>query len=180
MKTPEESYNTSDIVKLVFDDIFVKYSTQCFNQLMHYTDHPVLQMLFNEVPINQKEKNVKTCDDIFYEYINFVKERTNKNYFILVLKFILLFRECMNFSRQTPAEPDTNGSFVVKKEYSSHNQADTAPDLCNEFVTEFLENNDYFGIASEPDRYEIIELIQHFCSWLHLNQYTQSRLSRIS
>lgn len=178
----EDAYNISDLVKLIFDDIFVKYNSKCYNQLMHFTDNPILNSLFNDAPTATKEKSEKTCDDIFYEYITYCRGFTNKNYLILVIKFVLLFRECMNISRQNFNELTTQnwGKPLLKKEYSYVCNAETAPDLCNEFVTEFLENNDYFGIESEKDRAEIIELIQHFCTWLYLNGYTQSRLSRIS
>ena len=155
---------------------------------MHFTDHPLLSMIFNETQVPEKNKNEKTLDDIFYEYINYIKDKTNKNYFILCLKFIILFRECMNISRKNQiANPEeeqnilsTTQTSILKKEYSSVSNAETAPDLCNEFVTEFLELNDYFGIKSDQERNEIIELIQHFCLWLYLNGYTQSRLSRLS
>lgn len=149
---------------------------------MHYTDHPVLQMLFNEVPVDSKLKNEKNCDEIFYEYLVYCKNNANKTYFILILKFVALFRECLNNSRQKEVESNQQNGGVpfLKSEYSSMANAETVPELCNEFVTEFLENNHYFGIELESDRNEIIELIQHLCTWLYLNGYTQSRLSRVS
>jgi hypothetical protein len=181
-KQDNVNYNISDIVKLVFDDIFVKYSAKCYNQLMHYTDHPILNKLFNEVSIDDsKAKNEKTCDDVFYEYLSYCKSLANKNYFIIVLKFILLFRECLNISRSNMVEQNVKvDQPFLKKEYSSYFNADSIPELCNEFVTEYLEKNEYFGINSEKDKNEVIELIQHFCYWLYKMQYTASRLSRIS
>lgn len=154
---------------------------------MHYTDHPVLQLLFNEKPVN-KEKNKKVCDDIFYEFLIYVKENSTKTYFILLLKFIILFRECMNKSKSTEINQPTNLAQNLasnlsnehKKEFSSENSAESAPDLCNEFITEFLENNDYFGIEDEKDRNEFVDIIQHFCYWLFKNEYTPSRLTLIN
>ena len=67
-KIEGETYNMSDIVKLVFDDIFVKFNSKCYNQLMHYTDNPVLNMLFSDTPIDKKEKADKTSDDIFFTF----------------------------------------------------------------------------------------------------------------
>lgn len=189
-KPDNEPFNVSEVIKLVFDDIYMgKYREKCFIQPTHYTDHPILQMLFHEVSLN-KTKNEKTCDDIFYEYLHQYQNQTNKAYFILMLKFVILFRECMNISKQkevpggkSGAEVDTSldqPSPIYKKEYSSVSNAENAPELCNEFITEFMENNNYFKIEDEWERNEIIELIQHFCYWLHKNEYTQSKLSLLS
>jgi hypothetical protein len=176
-KIEGETYNISDIVKLVFDDIYVRYSSKCLNQLINFTDNPVLQKLFNESDPNDLPKVSRKADDIFYEYLHFAKDQVNKNYFILLMKFILLFRECINISQWNKTEDTSNH---VKKEYTITNNAEAVPDFCNEFVTEYLENNDWFGIESQTDRNEIIELVQNFCHWLYTNSYTQSRLTKVA
>jgi hypothetical protein len=116
------------------------------------------------------------ADDIFYEYIIHAKPQINKNYFILLVKFIILFRECFNVTKKSQAGEVNN----IKKEYSRSVNAESLPDLCNEFVTEYMEQNNYFGIESAHDRDEIIDLIQHFCAWLYFNGYTQSRLTKVA
>ena len=128
----------------------------------------------------EEEKNKKTCDEVFYEYLNYGRKLTNKHYFGLILKFVLLMRECLNISRQKEIDSSNGNGANSWREYSSFVNAETVPEICNEFVTEYLENNDYFGIPTEDDRNEIIELIQHFCVWLYQNGYTQSRLSLVS
>ena len=54
---------------------------------------------------------------------------------------------------------------------------ETLPELCNEFYTDFMESNQFFGINSDDEKNEIIEIIQHFCIWLFKNDYTKSKLS---
>ena len=54
---------------------------------------------------------------------------------------------------------------------------ETLPELCNEFYTEFMESNNFFGITEEKEKNELIEIIQHFCIWLFRNEYTKSKLS---
>ncbi len=172
-----------DVVKLVFDDIYVPYGHKCFKRPDNFSDHPLLEMLFleKEVPATDvRPKSEKTCDEAFYQYMNYIKNLTNKNYFALALKFMLLFRECLNISRQKELESNLENGVIAKREYTANKNSETVPEICNEFVTDYLENNDYFGITSERDRNEIIELIQHFCTWLYLNGYTQSRLSLVS
>jgi hypothetical protein len=183
----KDDFQISNIIKLVFDDIFVKFYDKCFSHPKHYTDNSMLQMLFYEKGLN-KDKKDRVVDDIMYEYLIEMKNKTNHHYFILMLKFIILLRECLNTFKAEEAErsdknQEENGSIVPTnglgkiKEYSSLFGADSIPDLANEFITEFMENNDYFGIHSEDDRNELIELIQHFCNWLFKNDYTQSRLA---
>ncbi len=161
---------------MVFNEIFVAYNEKCFNELLKLTDHPVLTRFLND-ELPTKDRTELNCDDLFLTYLYEVKEKSNKAYFILILKFVLLFRECLNTSRQIRENPNINSK---KLEYSSMSNAETLPDLCNEFVTEYLDSNNYFGIESEKDRSEIIELIQHFCNWLFVNKHTLCRLSRIS
>ena len=135
---------------------------------MHYTDHPVLQMLADEKVLTS-EKTERTCDEVFYDYLRTFKDQTNKSYFTLTLIFTILFRECFNFTKI-----NQNGS--TTEEYSRLGNADSLPDICNDFVCD-LESKNYYCLDSEQDRNEIIEIIQHFCDWLFKNQYTKSKLS---
>ena len=110
-------------------------------------------------------------DDIFYEYLFECKKKTNEKYFTLLLKFILLFRECENLSKNKDKEKDK------KIEVTSISNAESLPESCNEFYSNFLEANNFFDIDNENDKKEIIELIQHFCIWLFKNDFTKSKLS---
>lgn len=171
------------VIKEVFNDIYLKNYDRCYSHPRHYTDNPVLQMLFNEKP---SSADPKTCDDILFEYLYQVKNLTNQNYFKLVLKFIILYRECLNMVRspeneklegQERFDKTAHCSLGALREYSNKHDASLLPDLANDFVTEFLEGNNYFGISSETDGHEIIMLIQHFCHWLFKSGYTSSKLS---
>jgi len=171
----------SEIIPVVYEDIYAKYGAKCFICLSDSSDHPLFKRFLNGNPIStEEEKNKKTCDEVFYEYLNYAKSSTNKDYFILTMKFVVLMRECLNISRQKEIDSSNGNGSTSWREYTSFVNPETVPEICNEFVTEFLENNDYFGIPSDYERNEIIELIQHFCLWLYQNGYTQSRLSLVS
>jgi len=159
----------------------VKYEDKCFICPGHYSDHPLLKMFLNgnEHISKEDQKNKKTCDEVFYEYLNNVRQFTNKNYFSLILKFVLLMRECLNISRQKQLDSSNGNNPNTWREYSTCVNSETVPEIFNEFVTDYLENNDYFGIELESDQNEIIEIIQHFCVWIYMNGYTQSRLSLV-
>lgn len=115
---------------------------------------------------NDQNESKRNADEIFAGYLIEFFELTNKNYYNFLLKFVILFRECLNYYKTLP-------NF---NEYSQENGADSAPDLCNEFITEFMENNDNYGL----DPNELIDVIQHFCFWLYENRHTTSRLTLMS
>ena len=158
----------------------------------------------NDEIIN-KEKKLKNCNEIFYEYLQTFKSKTNENYFILMVKFILLFYECFNLnkSKEKKVANIINSNNIVKNEenkneenkneenkneenkneenkkidYSNLSNAELLPELCNEFYSEFMEPNNFFNLNNENEMNEILDLIQHFCIWLFKNEYTKSKLS---
>ena len=209
--------NILNIVNNVFDSIFVSYGDKCFSHPKSFNDNFILNSLINNLDISNKDK--KNADDEFYEYLIFVKDNCNSYYFSLILKFVLLFRECLNLkyskignnnndkllvNNQNGENDNKNNdnnennninhniymsnniyesgenSINDKIEYSSINNGEKIPQLCNEFYSDFLEENNFFGIIDEKDRLEIIEIIQHFCTWLYKQKYTKSKLSLTS
>ena len=100
--------------------------------------------------------------------------QTNKKYFSFMLKFVLLFRECYNISKNKEKKEDE------KKFVTNSLSPEELPNLCNEFYGEFMEQNDFFGINEKDEKNEIVEIIQHFCIWLFKNGYTKSKLSLAS
>ena len=127
----------------------------------------------NNTEINSKPLQDRTVDDVMFEYLKKFKSNTNNEYFILMVKFIILFRESFNIG----AKKNDNS---LMTEYSTIVNAENVPDSCNEFYTDFLEMNDFFGMNSDKEKIEIIDLIQHFCIWLYKSFYTKSKLSLAS
>jgi hypothetical protein len=145
------------------------YSGKIFTKYPLPEEHPFLVEIVNQFHLTNPEVYQKTtCDQIFASYINEFFKQSNKNYFLFLTKFVILFRECINIFRQNQQDPNL--------EFTQSNSADTVPDLCNEFITDFMENNDNFGL----DTTEVIEIIQHFCNWLYENKFTTSRLTLLS
>lgn len=175
-RKPEEGKPVvpTEAVDVVFNFLFKgEHASKLYSHPTKYEENVILNNLYTNAALSIKEKSEKTCDDAFYEYLSFVKQETNETYFVLILKFIILFRECFNNSKSKKPENNlTNG-----EEASIKVQPETLPELCNEFYTEFMENNDFFGITDEKEKNEIIEIIQHFCIWLFRKEYTKSKLS---
>lgn len=132
---------------------------------------------FGKACENGEEAKRVTCDEQLHQYIMECSKKANKEYFRFTLKFILLFRECINKFRNDEAPKSEDGTFMAFTETQSSEQA---PDLCNEFITDFMENADFFGLNLDRERLELIEVIQHFCHWLYERSYTTSRLTLLS
>lgn len=108
----------------------------------------------------------KSIDEIFSKYLDDIYQDSNRDYFEFVTKFVILFRECINKQKN-----DQSG-----EEHTVKSNADNVPDMCNEFITDFMEGFDYFGL----DTMELIDIIQHLCNWLYENKFTTSKLSLVS
>ena len=176
-RCPEEGQkiDINSVVQDVFQFIYLgSNSDKLFSKPKNYGEIPILNNLVLQNPISNKKKSEKCCDDVFYEYLNMFKNKTNQKYFTLMLKFVLLFRECFDISKKKENKDENI------KTFSDTMPPETLPDLCNEFYGEFLEKNNFFGIDELQDRNEIIEIIQHFCIWLFKSEYTKSKLSLAS
>ena len=174
-KNENEIFNLNNIINQVFDSIFVSYGDKCFSHPKNFSENFILNSLLNNVIIDKK-KNEKNVDEEFYEYLFCFKDKCNSNYYSLMIKLILLFKEFLNFKNSKINESNNDNN---KLEYSSYNNGEKIPNLCNEFYTCFLDENNFFGI-DEKDKIEIIEIIQHFCFWLYKEEYTKSKLSLAS
>lgn len=100
--------------------------------------------------------------------------------------YTILFRECLNeigWEKKIESEgikleeePD------VKQKRDSQpfclvNNAEHAPEICNEFVTVYMEHKRNQFDISKPDQ---IDLTINLCHWLFENQFTCSKLTMIS
>ena len=169
---PEEGKEI-DVNMLVQDAFQFIYraptSNKLFSHPKNFLDNPILSNLELQTPMSNQPKNLRTCDEVFYEYLLIFKNKTNPKFFSLMLKFILLFRECYDLSKNKDNKEKMSVTNTISPE--------GLPDLCNEFYGEFLEPNNFFGITDNQEKNEIIEIIQHFCIWHFKNEYTKSKLS---
>jgi len=110
-------------------------------------------------------------DELFFLYLKEFSKKTNKDYCWFMIKFIVLFRECINTLRKNLVKNEDKDE--KNQLYTQIYNAETVPEICNDFFVEFMEPFDFFGLYKE----ELIELIQHFCYWLFSNQYAQSHLT---
>ena len=175
-ENPEEgkTIDVKKVVPLVFDFLYKgQYMTKLFSHPKTWEENPILKNLNDNTPIADKKTQKtcqKTCDEVFYEYLQSFKDKTNEKYFILLVKFVLLFRECYDNSKTKDLKEEE------KKAVTDRTSPEGLPDLCNEFYGEFMDPNGFFGL-DDSEKNEIIEIIQHFCIWLFKKEYTKSKLS---
>jgi len=175
-RSPEDktSFDILSLIQEVFSFIYeASTSNKLFSKPKNFNDIPVLSNLISRNSIQIKDRNEKTCDEAFSEYLISFMNKTNRKYFSLMLKLLLLFRECYNISKNKDKKEEE------KQAVTNSLPPKELPELCNEFF-EFLEKNGYFGITENGEENEIVEIILHFCTWLFKNRYTISKLSLAS
>ena len=110
------------------------------------------------------------CDEVFSEYVLKIANYCNSFYFWKLLKFVTLFRECVNIINKDKVKNEL-------RDYTEIYNCEDVPDVSNEFITEFLDTDSKcFDITKE----QAIDLTQNLCHWLYENNFTCSKLSLIS
>jgi hypothetical protein len=106
--------------------------------------------------------------------------KTNKNYFIFSLSIILLLRECINKYKNIELvdklEIIGEQNNIKLPNFTEVSEGEQIPEICNEFLTEFLPSYKYFGLDFLNNFSEVKNLVQHFCFWLYENNFTSSKL----
>ena len=189
-QTMNEKTISLDIIKNNLNDIFRQCQEELFKNYEKVEDYNFYDLIIknwekekpdieqecyyddnqknNDIPL--KKINSPCVDGLFYLYLREFSKKTNKDYFWFLIKFIVLFRE---FTNQKKKEFVRNDIITDnKKEYSQIFNAESIPDICNDFYIEFMEPHNFFGLNQD----ELIEVIQHFCYWLYCNKYTQAHL----
>mmetsp|Transcript_22908 Transcript_22908/g.23853 ORF Transcript_22908/g.23853 Transcript_22908/m.23853 type:complete len:269 (+) Transcript_22908:151-957(+) len=146
------------------EDLYKEHPFTLKSEGKEAKDYPLLSLEIE----GEKREGKPVYDEGILVYLIETAGKVNKKYFDFICKFCFLFRESFNLLKlkENPS---------LDKDYSSFNSAEEVPDKCNDFITDFMEVNNYFNL----DCNEVIELIQHFCHWLYEKSYTTSVLSLI-
>ncbi len=137
----------------------------------NWQSHPFFPKLleFQATPKALDGENSK-CDEVFSDYLLKMAKHCNPLYFCKLLKFVTLFRECVNIQNREKCRGEG-------REFTEISNAEDVPDISNEFITEFLDpDQSFFDFTKD----EAIDLTQNFCHWLYENNFTCSKLSLIS
>jgi len=153
-----EKYKVFDYVNTVFQEIFVEHRLNLDSKYDKIEDNTFLKLIqianrdMSE-KIEENSNKSKTCDHIFLDYLDHLCTNCNKEFFVFAFKFIVLFRECINKYKNVEL---VNRKCILNEDipddvtdYTQQYNADQVPDLCNEFITDFMENSDFFRLNSE-------------------------------
>lgn len=172
-----EVNNIQDILREAFEELmtdninfkFMEKTKNC----QDYAEHNFIRSILHNSRNNPTlDGEGSKCDEVFSEYLVKVSKIVNDNFFSKVVKFVFLFRECLNDMHKDDKDLEEN------LYYSECKNAEDAPDISNDFVTDYLDFNDNekYGFAKE----DAIDLTQNFCQWLYDNNFTCSKLSLIN
>lgn len=104
-----------------------------------------------------------TVDEAFCLYLREFMQKTNPDYFKFMILFCLLFRESFVSSHKNLLEDSENTLIPLE-----------LPNHCNDFITFYMEPNDFFKIHHVE---EIFNIIPHFCYWLYSRGFTTYRIT---
>ena len=165
---------------------------ECLKRIKNYVcveEHPLIVKLLSFIQSPKTLDENSKCDEVFAFYLYKVAKYTRQDFFIKVLKFVILFRECLNITYkkeilcklgvpEDEIKTEENGTEGCSSlEYSEVFNPEDAPDISNEFVTDYLgTDNSLMEIQKE----EAIDFTQNLCQWLYDNNYTCSKLSLIN
>ena len=130
-------------------------------------------------------------DEIFAFYLYTISQKVKDDYYEeTMLPYVILFRECLDEigwskkqeSEQQNGSPDQPGAAREtdgdkKEDFCLENNAEHAPEICNEFVTVYLETRKTQINIPKPDQ---IDLTINLCHWLFEKHFTCSKLTMIS
>jgi len=189
----EEEKKASDISKNNLDEpLFIDPNSKAY-------------LARDPVNLTDEEKSATSCDEVFAIYLYEASKKINPDYYKIMLRFVIAYRECLNrYGWEKKAENDEvlnnsgNGEEMettmitpaseniqekakeLKKkangiEFSVINNAEHAPEICNEFVTVFLQDKKDIQLQKN----ESIDLTRNICHWLFTEGYTCSKVSMI-
>lgn len=178
-KHTERTGFTSDLdlivnLKSVIEDLFfINFSKnenklrKNFSKASDHAFYMITDKYVNIKPYIDLDADTCKCDEVLAEYIFKTKELCNPIYLQKVIKFVLLFREHVNIvlgSKQNLGK---------EVDYTSVQPAEDAPDVSNEFITEYLDvDEERFGLNKD----EAIDLTMNLCLWMYNNNYSCSKL----
>ena len=136
--------------------------------------------------LSSSDRNEMLVDEIFALYLYRMSNRINQFYYKIVLAYVIFFRECLNeygWGKKIESEGirlENNPELkldIETKQFCLVNNAEHAPEICNEFVTVYME---YKKNIFDIPKHDQIDLTINLCHWLFQCQFTCSKLTMIA
>lgn len=176
LKYPEEEIQVKSRSEFL-DDIIIDLQNEFGKDIYFEPKDEKLLIILEEDNID------KSIDQIFAEFLNIISSLVNSIFFLKIVCFIILLRDCLNTSYFIFNLPKTSQYEKLSNsfEFTQCYNAENVPEIANYFVSVYLENKDINSISEliSFSKEEIVRLIKHFCHWLFENNYTNFKLTHI-
>lgn len=136
--------------------------------------------------LSSNDRQEMLVDEIFSLYLYRMSNRINQFYYKIVMAYVIFFRECLNeygWGKKIESEgirlennPELKQD-IETKQFCLVNNAEHAPEICNEFVTVYME---YKKNLLDIPKHDQIDLTINLCHWLFQCQFTCSKLTMIA
>ena len=162
-------------IKDAFEKLYVNKKDEKFGKIIKSNYENLKQVAFlkkfsenshdkYKIIVNENEN----IDNVFIGYLNRVSLYCSPDYFTIIVCFISLFRNFIDYKKNQKNETEFSEE--------NKNEVEDVPFLTNEFINIFFsekESDNFIELSSN----EAIELMQNFCYWLYENNYTTAKLS---
>ena len=123
--------------------------------------------------IEESDKMNMTADEVFAFYLYKTSRKINDQFYKTILAFVIFFREFLNEigwkklmeSEEALLEEQIDTEEEYKDEFCCVNSAELAPDICNEFVTIYMDLDQNRSLM-EISKHDKIDLTINLCNWL--------------
>jgi len=168
--SPERTGVTENVI-VIMKDVLTCFKGAIVTEHETAETYPLLKLI--EKP---EEREAKNCDMIFCEYLMQVSKLTNPEYFATIVKFIILYRECVNKYGWLKFENriTTDIEQLKTNEYTLTSYMEFIPDLANELVLSYLPEHKYPISINDCTNLAI-----NFCTWLLNNGYTCLKITSV-
>lgn len=130
-----------------------------------------------------------SCDTVFALFAAYCVKYVTARFYSELTLFLALYREALNKKGWEIDEKGQRAQWKAPNElYTTVQSAEFAPDLSNPFITEYfpaMANPGglvkspcelvYLGMDDKRLSWMIL-LIKHFCSWLHINKFSEGKV----
>ena len=167
--TPVEKINECALnaFKFIYESNKDDVKKRLMKEYNKIEEHPFLGNFINDEHnvdvVIEDEK--KPTDKVLMDYLNKTSVICDEKYFEKLIVFVTLFRENINLINKL----EGNVEFTMVKE------AEDVPEKSNEFITDFLFQEDQDG-SFGFDKDESIDLTRNLCNWMYVHNFTCSKL----
>lgn len=177
----EEALNEFKYHKLILDNkLFIMQLEPAQNPLYI----KIREVLTKDDNYFQGKEDIKTCDDAYAVYLRYCSEKVNAEFFKMICKYIILYREAFNqygpdkYYSEDPKNPweiafySTWHKRYFEKSFSELVTPEYLPDIANELYIFFQFQYKKLKLTKDLMK----ELTLNFTSWLNRNELTTAKV----